>query len=71
VQTPTAEVVLERLVGAVEKVRERLLRATAALEVAGDLTDVGLVNELWLELLPPEPPELIERLRIILANPDG
>lgn len=34
-QTPTAEVVLERMVRAVEKVRERLLRATAALEAAG------------------------------------
>src|SRR5262245_18117298 len=34
-QTPTAEVVLERLVGAVQDVRDRLLRATAALDAAG------------------------------------
>src|SRR5689334_25169170 len=33
-QTPTAEVVLERMVRGVEKVRERLWRATAALEAA-------------------------------------
>lgn len=33
-QTPTAEVVLERLVGAVQDVRDRLLRATAALDAA-------------------------------------
>lgn len=32
---PPAEVVLDRMVRAVEKVRERLLRATAALEAAG------------------------------------
>jgi len=34
-QTPTAEVVLERMVRGVEKVRERLWRATATLEAAG------------------------------------
>jgi hypothetical protein len=33
-QMPTAEVVLERMVRAVEKVRDRLLRATAALDAA-------------------------------------
>ena len=33
-QTPTAELVLERLVGAVQDVRDRLLRATAALDAA-------------------------------------
>jgi hypothetical protein len=33
-QTPTAEVVLERMVGAVQDVRDRLLRATAALDAA-------------------------------------
>jgi hypothetical protein len=34
-QTPTAEVVLERMVGAVQDVQDRLLRATAALDAAG------------------------------------
>jgi hypothetical protein len=33
-QTPTAELVLERLVGAVQDVRDRLLRATSALNAA-------------------------------------
>jgi hypothetical protein len=33
-QTPTAEVVLERLVGAVQDVRDRMLRATSALDAA-------------------------------------
>ena len=33
-QVPTAELVLERMVRAVEKVRDRLLRATSALEAA-------------------------------------
>src|SRR5262245_7981804 len=33
-QTPTAELILERMVRAVEKVRERLLRSTAALDAA-------------------------------------
>ena len=36
-----------------------------------DLIDVGLVDKLWLDMLPDDPPELIERLRTILANPDG
>jgi hypothetical protein len=34
-ETPTAEVILERMVGAVQDVRDRLLRATAALDAAG------------------------------------
>ena len=36
-----------------------------------DLIDVGILNELWLELLRPNPTELIERFRTILDNPDA
>jgi hypothetical protein len=36
-----------------------------------DLIDVGLVDRNWLDLLPSDPPELRERLRATLANPDG
>ena len=36
-----------------------------------DLIDVGLVDKNWLDLLPDEPSELVERLRTILADPDG
>lgn len=36
-----------------------------------DLIDVGLVDRNWLEYLAHVPPELVERLRTLLDNPDG
>lgn len=36
-----------------------------------DLIDVGLLDAGWLELLSASPPELVERFRSILANPDS
>jgi hypothetical protein len=36
-----------------------------------DLIDVGVVTRYWLELLPADPPELRERLRLLLDTPDG
>ncbi|MBM4042849.1 MAG: hypothetical protein FJ290_30540 [Planctomycetes bacterium] len=63
--------VLERMVRAVEKVRERLLRASKALEDAGvryAVIGVGLVTERDLADLPDL---LAARLRELLENPDG
>ena len=36
-----------------------------------DLIDVGLVDRNWLEYLAHGPPELIDRLRTLLDNPNG
>ena len=81
-----APVSWERMIRAVERVRERLSRATAALQRAGipyaviggnavkdrthlrDLIDVGLLDDTWCERLPPE---LSDRLRRLLEDPDG
>jgi hypothetical protein len=74
---------LDRMVRAVEKVHERLLRAPA-LEVAQlayavvggdidrthlrDLIDVGLVDESWYDRLDPT---LTTRLRSLIETPGG
>jgi hypothetical protein len=73
----------ERTIRAVEFVKARLLRATAALENAGiayaviggidrthlrDLISVGLVDESWRVKLPDK---LAERSQSLLDTPDG
>ncbi len=54
------------MVQAVEKVRNRLLRAAAALEKAG--ISYALLGEKDLASLPPK---LAARLRELLENPEG
>jgi hypothetical protein len=70
----------ERMIRAVEKVRESLLRAVAALETAGvpyavkdrthlrDLIGVGLLDASWISRLPAE---LAPRLQSLLDNTEG
>jgi hypothetical protein len=56
--------ILDRMERAVAKVRERLLRATAALNQIG----VGLIDASWLAKFVAE---LAERLKRLLDTPDG
>jgi hypothetical protein len=51
--------VLDRMVAAVEKVKERLLR---------DLLGVGLLDATWPARFPSE---LAERLQLLIDTPDG
>jgi hypothetical protein len=77
------EVSWERMIGAVEKVRDRLLRASAALEKAGvpcavaggnavaawvSRIGVGLVDATWPQRFLPK---LAARLQELLYNPEG
>jgi hypothetical protein len=66
------------MVRAVEKVRERLLKATAVLEITAhrdkdrthlrDLLDVGLIDQTWCARYPAE---LARRLQSLIDTPRG
>ena len=61
--------ILERMERAVTRVRQRLLRATAALnQNVQDMIGVGLIDPSWLTKLPPV---LAARLKHIMDTPDA
>ncbi len=62
------EVSWERMIRAVEKVRERLRRAASALELLRDLIQVGLLNAAFIQRLPGP---LGARLQELLDNLEG
>jgi hypothetical protein len=71
-QMPTAEVVLERMVRAVEKVRERLLRATAALDAAAVPYAVigGNAASVWIARVDEAAVRHTQDVDILIRRPD-
>ena len=71
-QMPTAEVVLERLVGAVQDVRDRLLRATAALDEAGVPYAVigGNAVAVWVARIDRAAVRNTQDVDILIRRPD-
>lgn len=65
----------QRMIEAVEAVRERAIRATAALKIRRkdqmhllDMISVGLIDATWIEKLPPQH---ASRLQQLLDDPEG